>query len=269
MKYYKKEFLVFIVCLLLTGCGVADVTPVDSLDFEINSEVKMQSLVKVEKDVTLVDGDTLLDTSKLGEKEVKISYKKKDKESDFTLNVKIIDTTPPLIEGKEMQEITVGEKLDFLSDVKVTDNSGEHIVPTIEGEYDVNKAGEYKLLYVAEDISGNRSEKAFALKVNAVKVKTTGYYVYKEKETWYAFRFKKNNKVDYLINFCPGAGCGGYLLEGSYKMSGSQIEATFTHLTYDVEGRKKLDKPSKWEIDIKSEKQLVYDKKKFNHQKNF
>lgn len=100
-------------------------------------------------------------------------------------------------------------------------------------------------------------------------IKKTGYYVYKEKETWYGFRFKKNNKVDYLINFCPGEGCGGYLLEGSYQMNGNQLQATFTYETYDIEGRTKLKTPVKWTLELKSDKQIIYDKKKYNYQKNF
>ncbi len=269
MNRVRKSIFVGLSCLFLIGCGKKEITSLSHLEFEVNSEVKIKSLVKVGKDVKLLNEDSFLDTSKLGQKEVSIRYKKKNKENEYKVKVQVVDTTSPSIEGAEEQEIMVGEEIKFLSDVTVKDNSGENIIPTIEGDYNINKAGEYQLLYVAVDMSGNRTEKEFVLKVNDMAIKKTGYYVYKEKETWYGFRFKKNNKVDYLINFCPGEGCGGYLLEGSYQMNGNQLQATFTYETYDIEGRTKLKTPVKWTLELKSDKQIIYDKKKYNYQKNF
>ena len=49
--------------------------------------------------------------------------------------------------------------LNKIFKVTVTDDSGEEIEPTIEGDYDTLVAGTYSLTIVAIDSSGNRAEK--------------------------------------------------------------------------------------------------------------
>jgi len=77
------------------------------------------------------------------------------------------DTTPPTITVEnttyraEMGEARMSEDklLNKIFKVTVTDDSGEEIEPTIEGDYDTLVAGTYPLTIVAVDSSGNRAEK--------------------------------------------------------------------------------------------------------------
>jgi len=77
------------------------------------------------------------------------------------------DTTPPIITVEnttyraEMGEAKMSEDklLNQIFKVTVTDDSGEEIEPTIEGDYDTLVAGTYPLTIVAVDSSGNRAEK--------------------------------------------------------------------------------------------------------------
>lgn len=84
-------------------------------------------------------------------------------EEEFTLSV--VDEECPKITFTDYFEITQGEDIDLLEGVSVTDNSGEDITVSIEGDYDLDRPGVYSLKYVAHDSSGNKAEEAFTLKV--------------------------------------------------------------------------------------------------------
>ena len=171
----------------------------DKLTYEINTEVKLSSLINSAEGIEILTKDEIINTSELGEKEIIIKYKnKRKKEKYFSFKIKIIDTTAPVIEAGDTITTNIGTKADLLKDVKVTDNSLEEIIPTVEGEYDFNKTGTYKLKYIAQDKSGNKGEKEFTLTVKSISIKTTGYYVYKTKETWHEMKFEKNGKAWYL-----------------------------------------------------------------------
>ena len=138
----------------------------DNLDVEINSEVNLLSFISEENKVKIVSEDETIDTSKLGEQELKIKYLDKEKEEEYIFKIKVVDTKAPTIEYEKEISTTEGTEVDLLKDVKVNDNSKEEIKATIEGEYDINKVGTYNLKYVAEDSSKNKVEEEFTLKVN-------------------------------------------------------------------------------------------------------
>ena len=75
------------------------------------------------------------------------------------------DTEKPVIKFKKTIYSTVGKKVNLLKKVTVTDNSGEELQVKVEGEYDINTIGTYKLKYVAVDSSNNRTEESFKLVV--------------------------------------------------------------------------------------------------------
>ena len=133
---------------------------------EINDKVLLNTFVKEIKNGKLINGNEEIDTSKLGKKKIVFLVKNKNKEEEeFDLTIDVVDTTKPEIIAKEENSTSVGNKIDLLKDVKVTDNSGEEIKAKVIGEYDINKVGEYKLKYEATDSSDNKSELEFVLKV--------------------------------------------------------------------------------------------------------
>ena len=133
---------------------------------EINDKVLLNTFVKEIKNGKLINGNEEIDTSKLGKKKIVFLVKNKNKEEEeFDLTIDVVDTTKPEISAKEENSTSVGNKIDLLKDVKVTDNSGEEIKAKVIGEYDINKVGEYKLKYEATDSSDNKSELEFVLKV--------------------------------------------------------------------------------------------------------
>lgn len=140
----------------------------DKLDIEINDEVVLETFVKEIKNGIILNGKDIIDTSKLGKKNVELLIKDKNNyEEKIKFIINVIDTTKPVIEAKKEISTYVGTKIDLLKDVKVTDNSKEEIKAKVVGDYDINKAGEYKLKYEASDSSNNKEEVDFVLKVTS------------------------------------------------------------------------------------------------------
>lgn len=168
---------VAIPVVLLTGKDVAkeekkqpevsqSVILKEELNFEINSELSLLSLVSEDNKVKVVSEDEIVDTSTLGEKELVIKYLDNDQEKEQHFKINIVDTTNPTIEFQKEVSTIAGTKIDLLKNVKVSDNSKEEIKATIEGDYNFDTEGTYNLKYVAVDSSNNRTEEEFVLKVN-------------------------------------------------------------------------------------------------------
>jgi len=99
------------------------VTLVDNLEIAVNSEVKISSLISNIENGSIIDNEELLDTSKIGEKEVTIKIKNnKDKEEKYTFDVTIVDKEIPIIEAENKITITNGDEVDLLSYITVNDN---------------------------------------------------------------------------------------------------------------------------------------------------
>ena len=140
----------------------------NNLQAEINEERVLSSFVKEVNNGVLINRDEVVDTSKLGKMKVILRLKANDGEEETkTIEIEIIDTTKPTIEAKESVTSYIGDKVDLLSGVVVSDNSKEEITARLVGDYDINQIGEYQLKYEASDSSGNKSEYDFILNVVA------------------------------------------------------------------------------------------------------
>ncbi len=138
----------------------------DDLKVQVNEEYTLGSFVKEIINGVVTNGDEVLDTSTLGEKKVELAIKNKHDESEkYTFEIEIVDTKEPEIEAKKEITSYVGKDVNLLNEVVVKDNSKEEINAKVIGEYDVNKAGEYKLKYEAIDSSGNKGEYDFVLNI--------------------------------------------------------------------------------------------------------
>lgn len=164
--------IILIIGIVLTMLLINKTTPKvevvlnDNLNFEINSDVKLLSLISKNNKAEIISKDEKIDTSKLGEKELIIKYKDRHKENEYKFKINIIDTQAPVIEYQKELSTTEGTGIDLLKDVKVSDNSKEEIQASVEGEYNFDNIGTYNLKYVAIDSSNNKKEEEFTLKVN-------------------------------------------------------------------------------------------------------
>jgi len=270
----KKVSILFIVMIIIMcGCNKKEkinIKTKEDLSIEINSKTNISSLIDNIDEINVVNGEDLIDTSKLGEKEIILKYYDKNKkENYYSFKVNIVDTTLPIIECKESIDVVIGKEIDLLKNVKVTDNSNEKINPTVEGEYDYNKIGKYNLKYIATDSSGNKAEKVFTLNVIGYKLNNTGYYVFKDKDAWLGLKFEKNGKISWLPWWCPGFACGGGgVMFGKYVINGNNITATFTETYSDTGEKTKINEVIKYKLI--SDNTIVDDKNsKYNWQKNF
>lgn len=143
------------------------VTLKDNLDVIYNEEVSNLSFIKEVKNGTIISSDEVIDTSMIGSKEIKIELENKlGRKQFYTFMVNVIDVTSPVINYKDSIVVTEGDSVNLLKDVKAIDDVDGEVEVKVEGEYNLNKAGTYKLLYVAQDSSGNLDKKEFKLIVN-------------------------------------------------------------------------------------------------------
>ena len=142
---------------------------VENTTFEINTEIKnVELLDKIEDEkIEILSEEENIDTSKLGTFTYNFKVKRKEIEIEYPIEYTIVDKTNPVLEVKsEIIEIEEGTEINLLDNVTVTDNSKEELEIKIEGEYDINTPGEYKVKYVAQDSSENKTEKEITIKVN-------------------------------------------------------------------------------------------------------
>lgn len=165
----KKYFILLITLILFTtGCEKTKIVTnfkvnlQDNLEFEINSIINIDDIIKSIDNGKLDNKDVIIDTSKLGEQTLKLKINNQKYAVKFT----IVDTTKPEITGKNSFIIDQNNEFDLLANFKVTDNSGEDIQLKIEGNYDITKPGNYKVKIIGTDSSNNQAEYDVTIKVN-------------------------------------------------------------------------------------------------------
>jgi len=152
----------------------------DNLKVEINTEVKISDFIYSINTGKMITENSIIDTTKLGKQSISIDINYNEKIHNYSFEIEVIDTIMPTIEAKEEISIYVGNSINLLDGVIVTDNSKENIIPIIEGDYDFNVAGIYNLNYVATDSSNNKTTKSLTLKIvedpnNRVITTSKGY----------------------------------------------------------------------------------------------
>ena len=108
----------------------------------------------------------MLDTSTIGKKKVVVIFKTFfGLQKTYNVTFKVVDKESPVITYQNTLTTEKGKEIDLLKNVLATDNSRENITVYVEGEYNFNEIGEYRLYYVAKDSSGNEKKEEFTLKV--------------------------------------------------------------------------------------------------------
>jgi len=165
-----KKITLIIILLLISSCKAShkpsvskDLLKASYTSFEYGSLIKLDELFKNENYKFV---DDYLDTSFIGEKTIFIEFETNELlfKEKFTYEVK--DTTKPLVWLSGSYSITEGYEGDLTKDIICADNHDKMPKCYIEGNFDVNKPGSYKLKYIAEDKYGNQERINFTLKVN-------------------------------------------------------------------------------------------------------
>lgn len=134
--------------------------------YEINTENPVSSLFSEIKIGALKGSDALLDTKNIGEKSQKVTVVSQlGTETVLDVIYNVNDTIPPTITGDEELSFIAGDEVDILGKFAAEDNSNQEVALSIDGEYDLAKAGEYIINIIAEDQSGNKTPKQVTIKV--------------------------------------------------------------------------------------------------------
>lgn len=171
-EFEKNQCMTFVkrtalgaVCLMsmisLFGCGKIEV--MQNWDtVELGEKIQLEELVsydakKVKKVVVSNDGG--FNTKELGDYSVVYTATtNKGKSEEFTYAISVIDTVAPQLKiNKTEYHIAMGMEFDIKSFATVTDKDPNTEI-TLNGDFDINKEGEYVVSYVASDSSGNQSE---------------------------------------------------------------------------------------------------------------
>lgn len=172
---FMKKIILLILLLLISGCKKEEqqlkVDITDNIEVSIHSEIYNTQYINHVENGTLVSSKELVDTSVLGKHNVELLFKDDNgKEHVYTYSINVVDKEAPVLVFNKEIKTEYGVKVDLLKTVSVSDNSLEDINITVEGEYNFNKDGSYKLYYVAKDSSGNEAREEFTLIVSPKKV---------------------------------------------------------------------------------------------------
>ena len=166
-------FIVILLCIvgyLFYNSKKLKVNLVNDRVVNINEEIYNLDFIENIENGTIITDKELVDTSKLGKKEVRLKIKNYFKKiRNYVYEIEIVDKEEPSIEYSDRLSTTVGTEINLLEGVKAIDNSNDNIEITVEGDYDFNKEGTYELYYVAKDSSGNTKKEKFILEVNKKK----------------------------------------------------------------------------------------------------
>lgn len=131
---------------------------------EVYSKVKLSELITIENGT--LTNDFYIDTSKIGEIEVKYSYLNNlKKKITSSFKIRVLDTEKPYIGLGKSYTHVIGNEFDLESSVLCGDNYTKKPKCYIKGEYDLKKVGKYQLTFYAEDESGNKNNVNFTLNV--------------------------------------------------------------------------------------------------------
>ena len=170
----------FILCLILIFVlrnkkTSTEDKPITSL-VQIKDSIEVYDNVKLSDIVNITNGtlksDDEIDTSTVRDMKLTVHYyDNRGKEANSLFDVSIVDTQSPYIGLSKVYTHVIGNEFNLEENVMCGDNYTVKPKCYIKGDYDLNNEKSYNLTFVAEDESGNITEKDF--KLNVVKKKNS------------------------------------------------------------------------------------------------
>lgn len=136
----------------------------------LNDEKKAGDFVKNIKDATdvKVSFKEKPDFSKTGVQDIFLILEDTSgNKTELLASVTIkADTEAPKIEGVTDKTVYIDSKISYKSGITVTDNKDENVELVVDSSaVNIKRAGSYKVIYTATDLSGNKASKIMTLKV--------------------------------------------------------------------------------------------------------
>lgn len=145
------------------------------IEVEVYSKIKLSELIK--NNEKILTENFYIDTTSLGKKEITYSYYNNNKKKNDSLFIKVVDKEKPYVMLGNTYTYVIGTKFNMENTVFCGDNVTKNPKKTIVGNYDLNKVGEYPLIFKVEDEFGNVNEKKFTLKVIEEKIPSKSSYI--------------------------------------------------------------------------------------------
>ena len=142
----------------------------DDLTVNVYSDVKVKDFIK-DIDGKVVDNNKI-ETTELGKVFIYLNSDNRKRKGTFEVEVK--DLEEPLIWLSNSYSVRVGDDVNLEDEILCADNYDSNPSCKITGDYDLNTAGNYSLVYEAEDSSGNKKSVDFNLNVYEPRSITSG-----------------------------------------------------------------------------------------------
>ena len=180
----KKKIIIIIsivvgILLLSTGgCFLYKYIRVKTAKVEVKLSEKLEAnfadTLRVSSFIESINGkivdDYVIDTDKLGKKTINFEFVNEDGiKIKYSYVIDVVDKEAPLIWLGKSYNVTKGSEDYLLDKIMCGDNYDNNPKCYIEGEYNLDEVGSYKLVFKAEDSNGNKAEKKFTLNVNEPK----------------------------------------------------------------------------------------------------
>lgn len=182
-KFLNKKNIIIIICFLVIIIGIGSyflinylrvknavikVTLDETLETEFLSDVKVSDFIS-DINGTIVD-DYVIDTTDIGKKKIEFEYINDDNiKVKYNYEINVVDNVAPLIWLNNSYTVNVGSDISLTDKILCGDNYDNDPVCEVIGEYNMNEAGTYPLVFKATDNSGNVTEKEFNLIVREPK----------------------------------------------------------------------------------------------------
>lgn len=178
----KRKLIIIIasIIIVLLAIGIATYVIIDrkkereedavALTTKEDLTVEFLEKAKVSDFIENLQGELVSDfevnTTKLGKSTVTFNYKSiRNKNKIKSFEIEVVDTTAPVIYMSSTMTVTKGTNKKLTDTILAGDNCDSNPTRKIEGEYDLNRVGNYNLKYIIRDASGNEASQKFTLKV--------------------------------------------------------------------------------------------------------
>lgn len=169
LKYVLISLVIIITCYFVFNFVRVKTAKVNiilkkDLTVEFASNIHVSDMIKNMNGT--IKNDYKIDTTKLGTKKIKFNFTNDDGITiPYSYDITIKDTTEPLIWLGNTYYVTTGSNIQLTDKILCGDNYDNKPICKIEGDYDLNQAGNYDLVFEATDKNGNINTKEFTLVV--------------------------------------------------------------------------------------------------------
>lgn len=169
----KIGIIILVSCFIILGCyygyqypriknAKIEVTLVDDRNIEFYDTKKVSDFI------TSINGkivsDYVINSKKLGKQDIMFDFINDDGiRVTYTYDVTVKDTVSPVVWLGDSYRVERGSNINLTEKIMCGDNYDNRPNCTIEGNYDLNQAGTYPLVYKATDSSGNKTSHPFNL----------------------------------------------------------------------------------------------------------